>query len=158
MSKEVVAAIKELVEPILEVQKFELVDIEYVKENNQWFLRIFLEKEGGIDIDEMALVSEELSKKMNYMQPNPFADVDFLEISSPGIERPLKNDRDYKAALGKYIHLSLYQAMDGVKILEGDLLSFDLQTLTLDVLIKADKKRFTVERKNIAKARLAVKF
>lgn len=132
MSREVVAAIKELVAPILEVKKFELVDIEYVKENNQWFLRVFIEKEGGIDIDETALVSEELSEKMDHIQPNPFVDVDFLEVSSPGVERPLKKDRDYEAALGKYIHLSLYQAMDGVKMLEGDLLSFDLQTLILE--------------------------
>jgi ribosome maturation factor RimP len=132
LSREVVAAIKELVAPILEVKKFELVDIEYVKENNQWFLRVFIEKEGGIDIDETALVSEELSEKMDHIQPNPFVDVDFLEVSSPGVERPLKKDRDYEAALGKYIHLSLYQAMDGVKMLEGDLLSFDLQTLILE--------------------------
>jgi len=135
-----------------------LVDIEYVEENNQWFLRLFIEKEGGIDIDETALVSEELSEKMDRVKPNPFADVDFLEVSSPGVERPLKNDRDYKLALGKYVHLSLYQAVDGAKIFEGDLVNFDLQTLTLDVLIKTNKKRITVERKNIAKARLAVKF
>jgi hypothetical protein len=61
-------------------------------------------------------------------------------------------------AFGKYIHLSLYQVVDGVKIFEGNLISFDLQTLTLDVLIKTNKKRITVERKNIAKARLTVKF
>ncbi|MDR1013340.1 MAG: ribosome maturation factor RimP [Lactobacillales bacterium] len=158
MSRKVVAAIKELVEPILEVKKFELVDIEYVKKNNQWFLRVFIEKEGGIDIDETALVSEELSKKMDYVQPNPFADVDFLEVSSPGVERLLKNDCDYKAALGKYVHLSLYQAIDGIKVLEGNLFNFNLQTLTLNVLIKTSKKRVIIERKNIAKACLAIKF
>jgi ribosome maturation factor RimP len=158
LSKEVIATIEKLVQPILEAKKLELVDIEYVQENSQWFLRVFIEKEGGIDIDETALVSEELSEKMDRIQPNLFVDVDFLEVSSPGVERPLKNDRDYEAALGKYIHLSLYQAVGGVKIFEGDLVNFDLQTLTLDVLIKTNKKRVTVERKNIAKARLAVKF
>ncbi|MDR1473711.1 MAG: ribosome maturation factor RimP [Lactobacillales bacterium] len=158
MSKEVIATIEKLVQPILETKKFELVDIEYVQENSQWFLRVFIEKEGGIDIDETALVSEELSEKMDRIQPNLFVDVDFLEVSSPGVERPLKNDRDYEAALGRYIHLSFYQAVDGVKIFEGNLVNFDLQTLTLDVLIKTNKKRITVERKNIAKARLAVKF
>jgi ribosome maturation factor RimP len=87
LSKEVIAMIEKLVRPILEAKKFELVDIEYVQENSQWFLRVFIEKEGDIDIDETALVSEELSEKMDRVKPNPFVDVNFLEVSSPGVER-----------------------------------------------------------------------
>jgi ribosome maturation factor RimP len=86
LSKEVVIAIKKLIKPILEAKEFELVDIEYVNENNQWFLRVFIEKIGGINVEDIALVSEELSYAMDLIKPNPFIDVDFLEVSSPGVK------------------------------------------------------------------------
>ena len=75
-------------------------------------LRVFIDKEGGIDIEECAFVSEKLSEKLDAMDPDPIPQAYFLEVSSPGAERPLKKS-DYEQAVGKYIHISLYQAVDG---------------------------------------------
>lgn len=157
LSQEVIEATLGLMQSILDGENFELVDIEYVKEKNQWFLRLFIDKEGGIDIEDTALISEKLSQKMDETVSNPFSEVDFLEVSSPGVERPLKKDSDFEAAIGQYIHVFLYQSVDKVKIFEGELLSFDVDTLTLSIQEKAHIEEKTLERKNIAKVRLAVK-
>lgn len=157
LSQKVVDATLGLMQSILDAKNFKLVDIEYVKEKNQWFLRVFIDKEGGIDIEDTALVSEELSQKMDETLPNPFSEVDFLEVSSPGVERQLKKDSDFEAAIGQYIHVSLYQYVDKVKIFEGKLLDFDVDTLTLSIQYRTRIKEKTFERQNIAKARLAVK-
>ena len=154
----IVETVRQLVEPIVDENNFELVDLEYVKEGKNYFLRVFIDKEGGIDIEETAMVSEALSIKLDQITPDPFPQAYFLEVSSPGAERPLKKEADYEKALGHYIHISLYQAVEGSKIFEGDLVSFDENQLTLSVTIKTRKKDFTFERKNIAKARLAIKF
>jgi ribosome maturation factor RimP len=154
----VVKTVTELVTPILEEQHFELVDLEYVKEGKNWFLRVFIDKEGGIDIEETAWVSERLSGLLDEITPDPFPQAYFLEVSSPGAERPLKKESDYENAIGEYINISLYQAVEGNKQFEGDLIRFDADTLTLNVRIKTREKEFTFERKNIAKARLAIKF
>jgi len=154
----VVETITELVTPILAQQNFELVDVEFVKEGKNWFLRVFIDKEGGIDIEECALVSEQLSEQLDALDPDPIPQAYFLEVSSPGAERPLKKESDYQQAVGEYIHISLYQAVAGEKQYEGTLLSVDKQQLTLQVKVKTRVKELTFERKNIAKARLAIQF
>jgi ribosome maturation factor RimP len=154
----VVETITELVTPIVEKQNFELVDVEFVKEGKSWFLRVFIDKDGGIDIEECALVSEQLSERLDTIEPDPIPQAYFLEVSSPGAERPLKKESDYQQAVGEYIHISLYQAVDGEKQYEGILESLTDEELTLKVKIKTRVKDFTFERKNIAKARLAIQF
>lgn len=150
--------VTELVTPILEKQNFELVEVEFVKEGKNWFLRVFIDKEGGIDILECALVSEQLSEKLDAMTPDPIPQAYFLEVSSPGAERPLKKESDYEQAVGEYIHISLYQAVDGEKQVEGILKTIDKNQLVLTVKVKTRVKDYTFERKNIAKARLAIQF
>lgn len=150
--------VTELVTPILEKQNFELVEVEFVKEGRDWFLRVFIDKEGGIDILDCALVSEQLDEKLDAMDPDPIPQAYFLEVSSPGAERPLKKESDYEQAVGEYIHVSLYQTIDGEKQFEGVLKSVDKDQLTLTVKIKTRVKDYTFERKNIAKARLAIQF
>ncbi|WP_429950889.1 ribosome maturation factor RimP [Enterococcus sp. AZ170] len=154
----VVETVTELVTPILEKQNFELVEVEFVKEGRDWFLRVFIDKEGGIDILDCALVSEQLDEKLDAMDPDPIPQAYFLEVSSPGAERPLKKESDYEQAVGEYIHVSLYQTIDGEKQFEGVLKSVDKDQLTLTVKIKTRVKDYTFERKNIAKARLAIQF
>ena len=154
----VVETVTELVTPILEEQNFELVEVEFVKEGKNWFLRVFIDKEGGIDIEECAFVSERLSEKLDSIDPDPIPQAYFLEVSSPGAERPLKKEADYQRALGEYIHLSLYQPLDGEKQYEGFLQSYDNAELILKIRIKTREKEITVDRKNIAKARLAIQF
>jgi len=154
----VVETVTELVTPILEKQNFELVEVEFVKEGRDWFLRVFIDKEGGIDILDCALVSEQLDEKLDAMDPDPIPQAYFLEVSSPGAERPLKKESDYEKAVGEYIHVSLYQTIDGEKQFEGILKTVDKDQLTLTVKIKTRVKDYTFERKNIAKARLAIQF
>ncbi|GMA54347.1 hypothetical protein GCM10025857_57040 [Alicyclobacillus contaminans] len=86
----VVDTVKDMVMPILEENNFELVDLEFVKEGKNWYLRVFIDKEGGIDIEECAYVSEYLSEKLDNADPDPIPQAYFLEVSSPGAERPLK--------------------------------------------------------------------
>lgn len=154
----VVETVTELVMPILDEQHFELVEVEFVKEGKSWFLRVFIDKEGGIDIEECAFVSEKLSEKLDQMDPDPIPQAYFLEVSSPGAERPLKKEKDYQNALGQYIHLSLYQNVEGQKQFEGFLKDLNETELTLTVKIKTRTKDITFERSNIAKARLAIEF
>ncbi|RBS67242.1 ribosome maturation factor RimP [Enterococcus faecium] len=154
----VVETVTEMVTPILDEQNFELVEVEFVKEGKSWFLRVFIDKEGGIDIEECAFVSEKLSEKLDAADPDPIPQAYFLEVSSPGAERPLKKESDYEKALGDYVRVSLYQPVDGEKQYEGFLQSFDAEQLTLKIRIKTREKELTFDRKNIAKARLAIQF
>ena len=101
-----VETVTKLVTPILEEQNFELVEVEFVRKE-KLVLRVFIDKEGGIDIEECAFVSEKLSEKLDAMDPDPIPQAYFLEVSSPGAERPLKKESDYEQAVGKYIHISL---------------------------------------------------
>ena len=149
----VVETVTEMVTPILEEQNFELVEVEFVKEGKSWFLRVFIDKDGGIDIEECVYVSEKLSEKLDAVDPDPIPQAYFLEVSSPGAERPLK-----KETLGEYIHVSFYQPVDGEKQFEGFLQSFDADQLTLKIRIKTREKELILDRKNIAKARLAIQF
>ena len=154
----VVETVTTIVTPILEAQNFELVEVEFVKEGKSWFLRVFIDKEGGLDIEECAFVSEQLSDKLDACDPDPIPQAYFLEVSSPGAERPLKKEEDYHRAVGEYIHLSLYQPVEGEKQFEGFLQSFDEEQLVIKIRIKTREKELTIERKNIAKARLAIQF
>lgn len=154
----VVETVTEMVTPILEEQNFELVEVEFVKEGKSWFLRVFIDKDGGIDIEECVYVSEKLSEKLDAIDPDPIPQAYFLEVSSPGAERPLKKETDYEKALGEYIHVSFCQPVDGEKQFEGFLQSFDADQLTLKIRIKTREKELILDRKNIAKARLAIQF
>lgn len=154
----VVETVTTVVTPIVEEQNFELVDVEFVKEGQNWFLRIFIDKQNGIDIEECALISEKVSEAMDNLNPDPIPQAYFLEVSSPGAERPLKKETDYENAIGEYIHLSLYATFEGDKQFTGFLKELTSETLTLTVKIKTREKEITFERKNIAKARLAIQF
>lgn len=144
--------IEEMVKPFLDENGFELVDIEYVKEGSNWFLRIFADKEGGIDIDDCGRISEYLSAKLDEADPIP--DAYFLEVSSPGAERPLKKPEDVAKAVGKHVYMTTYEAIDGSKEFEGKLLSFDGET----VIVEAGKKKHALPYAKIASARLAIVF
>ena len=150
--------VTEIVTPFLEEHHFELVEVEFVKEGKSQFLRLYVDKDGGIDIDECVLVSEYLSEKLDALDPDPIPEAYFLEVSSPGAERPLKKEADYEKALNKYIHVSLYQAVEGEKQFEGFLKDFDNESLTLTVRFKTREKDVQIKRTNIAKARLAIQF
>lgn len=136
---------------------FELVDVAYGKLGSDMVLSIFVDKEGGISLNDTAELSELISPVLDGIKPDPFPDQYLLEVTSPGLERPLKTAESLKQAVGKYINVSLYQAIDKVKVFEGDLLAFDGENLRLSYLDKTRKKEVDIPYASVAKARLAVK-
>ena len=154
----VVETVTELVTPILDERHFELVDAEFVKEGKSWYLRIYIDKPGGINIEECALVSDLLGEKLDDCDPDPIPQAYFLEVSSPGAERPSKKERDYERALNSYIHVSLYQPLEGNKVYEGTMVDLKPDELTLEYMDKTRQKTIVIPRKQIAQARLAIKF
>ena len=154
----VVDEVRVVVQPIVDEQNLELVDMEFLKEGKNWFLRIYIDKPGGIDIEECALISEKVSEALDAINPDPIPQAYFLEVSSPGAERPLKTEADMQNAIGKYVHLSFYQAIDGEKFYEGTLKEVNDDYVVLTIRIKTRTKDIEIERKQIANARLAIQF
>ena len=154
MSSQVVNTTEELVRQILEEKNLELVDIEYVKEGKNWFLRVFIDKEGGIDITECGEVSEQLSEKLD--EVDPIKEAYFLEVSSPGVERPLKTVEDFAKSVSKNVYVKLFEPINGEKAYEGILLSFSNNIATIEYKVKTRKQQVEIPYDKIAKARLAV--
>lgn len=154
----VVETVTDLVTPILDGYHFELVDVEFVKEGKSWYLRVYIDKPQGITIDECAMVSDQLSEQLDNCDPDPIPQAYYLEVSSPGAERPLKKEKDYQRALGKYIQVSLYQQLEGNKVYQGTMIDLSVDELTLEYQDKTRTKTIKIPRKQIAKARLAIKF
>lgn len=155
MSK-VTEVVEELATPIFQELGLELVEIEYVKEGKSWFLRVYIDKDNGVDIEDCGLVSEKLSEKLDELDPIPHNY--FLEVSSPGAERPLKKDKDFQKAIGKNVFIKTYEPIDGEKSFEGTLLEFDGQHLKIEMKIKTRKKTIELPYEKVANARLAVTF
>jgi ribosome maturation factor RimP len=153
MSKrKVTEIVEELAMPIVEEEGLELVDVEYKKEGANWFLRIFIDKPGGVDIEDCGRVSEKLSDKLDEVDPIP--DSYFLEVSSPGAERPLKKPADYQRAIGKNVYITTYEPFEGKKTFEGILKSFD----DTAVVVEESNQSFSIPLDKIASARLAIVF
>ncbi|WP_028399017.1 ribosome maturation factor RimP [Ectobacillus panaciterrae] len=155
MSK-VTEIVEELAKPIVAELNLELVDVEYVKEGKDWFLRVFIDSDAGVDIEECAAVSERLSEALDKEDPIP--DLYFLDVSSPGAERPLKKEQDFQKAVGKQVAIKTYEPFEGEKKFEGKLLSYDGTTVTLAMIIKTRKKEIQIPMEKVASARLAVTF
>ncbi|OTA55379.1 ribosome maturation factor RimP [Limosilactobacillus reuteri] len=154
----VVETVTDLVTPILQDHDFYLYDLEFVKEGKSWYLRVYIDKDGGITLEDCALVSDELSEALDNVEPDPIPQAYFLEVSSPGAERPLKKEEDYQRAIDHYIHISLYQQINGQKVYEGTLTQLSDKEITLDYLDKTRHRQITIDRHKIAQARLAIKF
>lgn len=156
MSK-ITSEVEHLVTPILEELDLELVDIEFVKEGRNWFLRIYIDTPtGGIDIDQCALVSERLSVILD--EKDPIDQNYYLEVSSPGAERPLKKEADYEKAVGKFIYVKTYEPIQDMKEFQGYLTANHENSIEMEVRIKTRKVKIEIEKEKIAKARLAIDF
>lgn len=154
----IVTTVTELVQPMIQDLEYELVDIEYIKEGKNWFLRVYIDQPQGVSLEDCALVSEKVSERLDQITPDPFPHAYFLEVSSPGAERPIKTEKDFQNAVGKFIHVSLYEPIDGEKVYEGTLKELTEDNLTLTVRIKTRTKEIELNRSKIAKARLAIQF
>ncbi|MFQ9934380.1 MAG: ribosome maturation factor RimP [Lachnospiraceae bacterium] len=143
---------EELVMPLVEENKFELVDVEYVKEGSNWYLRYYIDKEGGITVDDCEIISRALSDKLD--EKDFIEDAYILEVSSPGLGRPLKKPKDFERSIGKEVEIKLYKAINRQKDFEGTLIGYDDDVVTISV----DGDNITFNRSDIALVRLAFEF
>ena len=144
---------EELLLPIIERNGFELVDVEYVKEAGSWYLRAYIDKPGGITVDDCADVSREFSDILD--AKDYIEDTYIFEVSSPGLGRPLKKDKDFKRSLGEEVEIRTYRAIDRQKEFIGILVEYDTDTVTIEY---EDETTQTFNRGDIALIRLAFDF
>lgn len=145
--------VEEFLLPIMEKESFELVDVEYVKEAGTWYLRAYIDKEGGFTVDDCETVSRLLS---DWLDKEDFIDDSYiLEVSSPGLGRPLKKEKDYKRSLGEQVEVRLFKAVDRQKEFVGALKAYDADTVTIGF---EDGTETAFQRKDIALIRLAFDF
>ena len=144
---------EKLLLPIIEEYQFELVDVEYVKEGGNWYLRAYIDKEGGITVDDCELVSRRMSSLLD--------DQDFIqesyifEVSSPGLGRPLKKEKDYARSMGKELEIRTYRTIDKKKEFYGILKSYDETSVTIEM---DDETEITFAKSEISLIRLAFDF
>ena len=127
----------------------EVVDVEFVKEGQDYFLRVYIDKPGGISIDDC----EAFSRKMNELldEDNFINEQYIFEVSSPGLTRPLKKDKDYQRSIGKYVDIRVYNPIDKQKLFTAVLKGYTPEVIT----IETDNDEIKIQRKNIASIRLA---
>ena len=133
--------------PILSQHAFELVDVEYVKEGADWYLRAYIDKEGGITVDDCEIVSRQLEQVLDAKDIITGAYI--LEVSSPGLTRPLKKEKDYARNLGKPVEVHTFKPVDGDKEFIGDLIRYDNDTVVLDIG-QESAEEIEIQRKNIS--------
>ena len=151
-SEKLLQEVREVVEPILQSQGYELVDLEYQRESRGWVLRIYLDREGGITLDDCTGVSHEVGAVLEVKDVIPNAYV--LEVSSPGLTRPLKKPEDYNRFRNQLVKIKLFQPLDGRRNFKGTLLGLEVET----VRVEADGQVFEIPLQSIAKANLEIDF
>lgn len=139
--------------PLMEEYGFELVDVEYVKEAGNWYLRAYIDKEGGIAIDDCEVVSRRLGDWLD--EKDFIQDSYILEVSSPGLGRPLKKEKDFARNIGKKVDVRLYRARDRQKDFTGVLKTYDAKTVTIEM---ENGTELVLERTEVALIRLAFDF
>lgn len=144
---------EELLDPIVSELGFELVDVEYVKEAGTWYLRAYIDKPGGITVDDCEAVSRRFSDVLD--EKDYISDSYVFEVSSPGLGRPLKKEKDFKRSIGEEVEIRTYRAIDRQKEFTGILKEFDEDTVTIEY---EDGTEQVFERSEIALIRLALDF
>ena len=143
------AKTEKLIAPIIAANHEELFDVDYVKEGQDWYLRVYIDKEGGVTIDDCQAVSRafnEILDKENYI-----SDQYIFEVSSPGLTRPLKKEKDYEKSIGRLIDIRLYKPVEGKKEYTGVLKEYNKDV----IMIEADNSMITIERSNLSMIRWA---
>ena len=139
--------------PIMEEMHFELVDVEYVKEGSTWYLRAYIDKKGGITVNDCEAVARRMNDLLD--EEDFISDSYVFEVSSPGLGRPLKKEKDYIRSMGKELEIRTYRAIDREKEFYGILKAYDADTVTIE---QEDGKEMVFEKSNIALIRLAFDF
>lgn len=137
MAGRIEAEVEKIVEELLENTALELVAVDYVKERD-WYLRVFIDKEGGVDLDDCQDLSRKLEELLDAQDIIKTSYI--LEVSSPGLDRELKKPRDFQREMGKDIDVSLFAPLDGKKVVTGPLRAYDGETINVgDMAIPMDK-------------------
>ena len=144
---------EELITPILDRMNFELVDVEYVKEGGTWYLRAYIDKHGGITVNDCEAVAREMNEILD--REDFVEDSYVFEVSSPGLGRPLKKEKDYIRSMGKEVEIRTYRAINREKEFYGILSAYDENTVTIKT---EDGTEMTFEKSDIALIRLAFDF
>ena len=144
--------VEQLVQGVIEAMGFELCDVEYQKEHDNWVLTLYVNKPAGVTIDDCEAVSRAVEPILD--EADPIKTRYYLSVSSPGLDRPLKKDRDFQRSIGMELSVGLYAPIDGKKEFTGTLLSFDKESLTIDTV--SGERRFV--RKDVALVRPVVHF
>ena len=143
---------EERIMPLIEQHQFELVDVEYVKEAGNWYLRGYIDKPGGITVNDCEAVSRAFSDKLD---ENDFIEDSYImEISSPGLDRPLKKEKDFARSMGKLVEIRTYRPIEKQKEFCGILNAYDESSVTID----EDGQLRPFDKKDIALIRLAIEF
>ena len=125
---------EEILNPMVEKHGFELVDVEYVKEGGNWYLRAYIDKPGGITVDDCEVISRELSDKLD--EKDFVEEAYILEVSSPGLGRPLKKEKDFARSLGEEVEVRTYRAVNRQKEFTGILKAYDKDSITIELEMK----------------------
>lgn len=144
------AKTEQLIQPLIDANNFELVDVEFAKEGSDWYLRVYIDKDGGITVDDCELISRAFNEILD--REDYISEQYIFEVSSPGLMRPLKKEKDYKRSVGKLIDIKLYKPVDKCKEFTGVLDSYDKDTVTIKM---DDDTQKTFDRSNLAMIRLA---
>ena len=149
-SEEYEARTEKLLQPIIEQYSYELVDVEFVKEAGNWYLRVYADKEGGITVDDCEIISRALSDKLD--AEDFISESYILEVSSPGLGRPLKKEKDFVRSRGQEVEVHLYKPLNKQKQFEGILSDFSETEIILEL---EGAEMLTLQRSDIALIRLA---
>lgn len=144
---------EKLLEPIIQQNNFELVDVEYVKEGGNWYLRAYIDKEGGITVDDCEIVNRALSDLLDEHDFIPESYI--LEVSSPGLGRQLKKEKDYARSINKEVEIKLYKPINKQKEIIGFLTGYDAVNFTIQL---EDESTIDIPRADVALIRLAFDF
>ncbi|MBQ3442845.1 MAG: ribosome maturation factor RimP [Selenomonadaceae bacterium] len=147
MLSKVESQVEDIMAEILLGTDYELVDVEYVKEGRDWYLRIFIDKAGGIDLDDCQTISEQLSARLDALDIISGAYI--LEVSSPGIDRILKKDKDFVREAGKVVDVTLYAPLDGKKSFVGELINRDEKFLHIKDIAPLPRDKVALVRLHI---------
>ena len=144
--------VEEISESLVVSEGMELVDLEYRREGPRWMLRLFIDKEGGVTVDDCARISRELGDLLDVKDLIPQAYV--LEVSSPGLNRRIRKKKDFSRFAGQKVQLLLVSPKDGRRKIVGDLVGVEGE----EVVVIGTEGRFSVALENIARANLIYEF
>lgn len=142
--------VSEMARPVVEKHGCELWDVEYIREAGQWYLRVYIDKEGGVGIDDCEAISRELDPMLDEADPIPSNYV--FEVSSAGAERQLRRDSDFLRFMGSHVEVKLYKAVEGKKLYVGVLCGYENGDVTIEIADRA----LTFEKAQVAQVRLRI--